>query len=486
MTNELNVEKANELYRSRSIHKHKVALKFYHATQQKKLPYTASKHAKPKVEVKRTNVPNLSWLCRIQPNQYCKVTVGAGVEVAPGRISEGVWDGNFLDRDFHKSQYLFGSGIAWGKHLVFAPPKHCWEYLFVLQDKVNHNVLVSNSLNFALEAGHVLSNSKLMMELDAHLFDRNNEATAAGIGKYDPLVAEDYQFRFYRMIFYNFTADAEGNIRILPNYPEAPFTNYAEYRNFLQKKVDAICVNANDGGRQNTLPPITPVSSGYDSPCVAVLAREAGQRDAVTFDISVKGRSDSGADIGKKLGLEVRSVTHVLGRNVPDLGVNFEGDLEDKVAEFVATPGVGDDVAFLTMEQVISGRTFLSGAMGDSVWRRNSKLEPGLPARVIYGKSITEFRLRAGFAWVPVPAIGARFPSCVKKITRSEEMQPWTLWTSYDRPFPRRVVEEQGIDRKYFGLAKSATSPTVMNRGKLFVHAVKMIRTRYKEATFVN
>ncbi len=43
-------------------------------------------------------------------------------------------------------------------------------------------------------------------------------------------------------------------------------------------------------------------------------------------------------------------------------------------------------------------------------------------------------------------------------ITRSEEMGPWTLGVSYDRPIARRLAEEAGVSRALFGQRKMGGS----------------------------
>lgn len=70
---------------------------------------------------------------------------------------------------------------------------------------------------------------------------------------------------------------------------------------------------------------------------------------------------------------------------------------------------------------------FFSGAFGDSIWERETAVVPGLPIRTPYGKSLNEFRLRVGFAHVPVPTIGAMFPRSIVKLSQSEEMEGFSV-----------------------------------------------------------
>jgi hypothetical protein len=65
-------------------------------------------------------------------------------------------------------------------------------------------------------------------------------------------------------------------------------------------------------------------------------------------------------------------------------------------------------------------------------------------------------RLKSGFIHVPVPFIMATQTTAIDRITGSTEMKPWVLGTTYDRPIPRRIAEQAGVDRKSFGQYKKA------------------------------
>jgi hypothetical protein len=62
------------------------------------------------------------------------------------------------------------------------------------------------------------------------------------------------------------------------------------------------------------------------------------------------------------------------------------------------------------------------------------------------------------FIHVPVPMIGARRHTEVSLISRSAEMAPYRIGTDYDRPIPRRVLEDRGVPRSSFGQRKKAAS----------------------------
>jgi len=62
--------------------------------------------------------------------------------------------------------------------------------------------------------------------------------------------------------------------------------------------------------------------------------------------------------------------------------------------------------------------------------------------------------LRSGFINVSVPSILSTQTTAIDRISGSPEMKPWVLGTSYDRPIPRRIVEQAGVDRQAFGQRK--------------------------------
>ena len=55
---------------------------------------------------------------------------------------------------------------------------------------------------------------------------------------------------------------------------------------------------------------------------------------------------------------------------------------------------------------------------------------------------------------VPLPMIVLDRWSEVNKISNSEEMSGWSVGGNYDRPIPRRILEEKGVSRVSFGNKK--------------------------------
>jgi hypothetical protein len=74
------------------------------------------------------------------------------------------------------------------------------------------------------------------------------------------------------------------------------------------------------------------------------------------------------------------------------------------------------------------------------------------------GGSLQEFRLKTGFIHVPVPLLAFTRHADVLRISNSLEMRRWRVGGHYDRPIPRRLVEEAGVPRRAYALEKRAIS----------------------------
>jgi hypothetical protein len=69
-----------------------------------------------------------------------------------------------------------------------------------------------------------------------------------------------------------------------------------------------------------------------------------------------------------------------------------------------------------------------------------------------------ELRLARGVWQCTVPFWGVRHLHQLKQISMSDEMEPWRLGNSYDKPIARRLIEDAGAPRKSFGQIKKNVS----------------------------
>jgi hypothetical protein len=106
------------------------------------------------------------------------------------------------------------------------------------------------------------------------------------------------------------------------------------------------------------------------------------------------------------------------------------------------------------------------GVHGGTIWKRNSQSAGrSIAGGDNTGFDLTELRLRVGFIPMAVAYIGITSYPSIHRISNSTEMRPWTLGNGYDRPIPRRLLEECGIERRLFGWKKRAAAVVVSEEG---------------------
>lgn len=403
----------------------------------------------------RSSLPRLAWCARMRRgSSEITVTHGAWVETRGDRFVEGAWDGGFDDSVPSAAIACFGSGGELLENGVrFVTPTHMLERLHLIRR--GDELVVSNSLVFALVAAgeevdpaYKYYHFDLMTNMRGYRRYRRSVRTRSG-----------GEVRVFHHC--NVSIDRDLVIRVDDKPLPPQFTNYDHYLDYLRQTVRRVSDNAQHKSRTRQYPPMATISSGYDSPAVALLATEVGCTEAVTFGRARPGydeEDDSGSDIAATLRLQVLEfdrLTYQTLQTFPE-------------AEFLACGAGGEEVVFAPLADVLGGRTLYTGYLGDAVWNRVSRrvntellmLYPG-------GSSLTEFRLRSGFIHFPLPTLGyIRHPS-IYAISNSESLRPWALGTDYDRPIPRRLLEEAGVPRSAFGRTKKAITQPLWNTDAL-------------------
>jgi hypothetical protein len=200
-----------------------------------------------------------------------------------------------------------------------------------------------------------------------------------------------------------------------------------------------------DRQRRKQFKPVVFCSAGYDSCACAVIGRRVDCQEAVVFESKRGIRSDSGKNIVASLGYTVIHEKHETDY------LNY-----DIAEDFVASGELGTAIFYAAAQTELAGKYLLAGDYGDSVWDRNDLFrntefnrDAGVPST-----AMKEFRLRVGFIKVAIPFLGASRGIDIGKISNSDEMVPWMLNGDYDKPIPRRIVEEAGIQRGRFAVRK--------------------------------
>lgn len=426
-------------------------------------------------------LPRLAWCVRMERGAgIAMLEHGPWVETGPDWFFEGAWNGPFNRDSLMQASAVLGSGaVATGKELVFIPGTHTMERLHLCRE--GDTLYVSNSFVYLLT---VLGDS-----LDTrHLgYEAEFLSVLRGYHRMHPSV-RTRQGRHIQLHYYlRLAADAQLRTRTFAPPPVESFDTYDGYVRHLQDTSAAITKNAAAPGRSVTYSPLATVSTGYDSPACAIVARSCGCTEAVTFVSArqehvginvVTDSNDAGSRIAEKLGLSVKEfdrTRYMERRDAPE-------------AEFLATGSGGDDVVMSVLESHLPRKVFFTGFRGDTIWGLDEQ-DPDDSARFKTkdpsGASMGEFRLRVGFVHVPLPAICMPAHADILRISKLPEMAPWRLGNGYDRPIPRRIVESAGVAREDFGQEKKAiTQPFWVTRdnGAMFGEHSRQALLTYSRA----
>ena len=394
-------------------------------------------------------LPQLAW-CAIVHQSVEEVTVlhGSAVEARENFFIEGAWAGDFELGDFETSHLMGSGGKVVPDGLLVATPSHTLEHVFVMKNTAR--LLVSNSLPFVL--------AEADDDVDVYFLRYTSRITSViyGLKAYDRTIPTRNRQQVFMYCHANLRIGPDLVITEEPKAAVSPFSNYKHYKRFLEQQVRAIHVNANDASRHIVYRPIATISSGYDSPASAVLARQVGCREAITFEHArprseeQSGESDSGSEIAALLGMKVKSyerLDYLRGNSV-----TFP-EAECGASEF------------LSCAQDLKGRILFTG-FNDNIWNPHCKVvSPDIVRKDPSGNNLGEFRMRVGFIHLPIPYLGCAAHPSIHKISKSAEMDPWRIGGKYDKPIARRLVEEAGVPRDRFGIKKKAVAVVVRQEG---------------------
>jgi len=241
---------------------------------------------------------------------------------------------------------------------------------------------------------------------------------------------------------------SNGRLSFFRLQQEPPFTTYEEYTRYLLATLRRTFDNGGSPLRKSQLTPIATCSNGYDSPTCAALASTLGCDEALALTTARGGKADSGRAIAERLGMRVREFARQAKSR----------DREFGEAEFLVTGMGGEDYVLGVLGPHLGDRMVVNGFLGGTMWQLGFAPTTTLVRKDCSGSSLTEHRLRHGFVLLPVPFIGATHHDRILRISESEEMAPWRIGGEYDRPIPRRILEERGIPREAFGRVKKGYS----------------------------
>lgn len=387
-------------------------------------------------------MPPLAWIARVDALTV-HVRCGLSVRTHARGFVEGTWVGPPEIAALPGSTAVFGSGmVADGEQLTVVPPSHPLERLYFYRGA--GSTVVSNSLAAVIET------CGLELDPDA-LYPPIFAATADGVR--NPLFDIVTNARpITAAVYFNVQLTANGGFELGDRPHEEPFTSFDEYRTRLSAALSSAVSNA--PGYEM----VVAISSGYDSTAVAAMAAPLGCRRAVTLSAGkpVHDNSslvDSGEPAARRLGMTVESfdrVAYLARTDLPE-------------AEFLATGMSGEEVVMASMEASLRRSMLLTGS--EEFHLKGNPYRPGLYRGDLSACSLTEFRLRTDVIHAPMLFFGASEHPSVMKIIKSDEMRPYTVRGTYDKPIQRRLAEEAGIPRGTFATVKRRASARIHTDG---------------------
>ena len=393
------------------------------------------------LEVTRQDrLPPLAWLLHLSKD-HASLLCGRSVVVGDNAFFEGAWAGPLIDWNFDTCSEVFGSGgKITSEGCLITPPSHVLEYVFLYQRPGGH-WFASNSLSF------LMSTSGERFAVPSDQLPGFFAGMVKGIDE-SPIPVPTTSGKLFLLYHHNCHLTPDGfKVRPKPVPASTHVATYGSYVAYLRNVLRSVASNADADARSQPYRLLATLSSGYDSPACATLAREAGS-EAITFLRARGGVPDDGIEIGKHLGLRVFPIdrpTHIQGPDVDE-------------TEFLATGMQAEDIVYSAMSEYLGQRVLVTGFHGDGVWGLHNTPNPRIRRPDIAGSSLGEFRLRRDFVHVPLPFCAAQRHADIARISHSEEMKAFSIGGDYDRPIPRRIMEEAGVPRELIGTGKKAVS----------------------------
>jgi hypothetical protein len=390
--------------------------------------------------------PKLAWVAKCDKDE---VTVfhGSSVEISGDWCFEGVWPGEFKDGDFDLTDNLFGTGARLRNDVVsFVTPIHDLDRLYYTD--INPQIhYVSNTLPglltlSGLELSKKFNYAKALASYHSHHEKPITTMPTANECNINLLYCKNLKY----------DGDKYTQIEKINCTPH--FQNYSDYYNFLSTVMKEIGENANSPLRHDHINYLTTISCGYDSSAVAALTKIINCKEGITFvkgNTSFSTKCDSGKNIGKVLGINVRELENKRKyyRNEEFIWVvnGLSGHLPLTINSWPETE--------LTL--------LFTGQHGGLIWNMSRHDTEHLSRSGCAGSGIAEFRLHKGIIHCPFPFTGKIHSREIEDISFSAEMNPWKLNRKfYNRPIPRRILEEKGVERNAFGTTKAVIAPWVV------------------------
>ena len=383
----------------------------------------------------------LAWLAKC-PKESGRIEVWHGnqIEVRPEWFCEAVWPGPFKSGDFDQTDLVAGTGgrIRDGR-AIFVSSGNTIDR--IVSFETAGELFVSNSLPC------LLAISGACIDTSYPRYYEDFRTIIHGLNKYKSTL-KTLNGDIHLSVFGYVCWDGHKSSSAFKSAVQRNFNAFELYFNFLRQSLADLACNMGDQARQHNYRFLATASSGYDSPAIATLAREAGCEEAICIDQDRFGAVENGGKIASQIGLSPISISRDAWREPGGQEILF-----------LAADGTAEAVPLASARRQLAGRVLLTGYHGDKMWAKDTKdVSENIVRGDSSGLSLSEYRLWVGFIHCPITFWGVRQIGDLKRLSNSEEMRPWDVQGDYSRPIPRRIVESAGVPRDAFGTSKRATA----------------------------
>lgn len=367
---------------------------------------------------------------------------GSAVAVHAAWFGEIVWDGDYQQGNFDRTDIVYGSGgKVVDEGLTFVSSA-------TTMDRLQHfhrgrEWHVSNSLVCLLAA----------VGADVPILDpgcrRRFESIILGLDKYERYVSTN--LGRVELTYFDNLQVIQGQLsRIAKPVIHRNIGSFQRYRDFLQSALVRCAENMLSQDRPQKYSWLGTISTGFDSPTVAALARAAGLTQVCTFSQARGDVADDGTDIANYLGLEAIVCDRDQWQSRPLSEVPF-----------LASDGKGEDVYFCALGDMLDQKVVLTGYAAGA-WAAKGHPNPQLRRADQSGLSLTEYRLWANFIHLPLPTMGVS-SACEEDLQSfATELDPWRSGEAYDKPFCRRILSEADVPQQLYGRGKKKAASVLM------------------------
>lgn len=395
-----------------------------------------------------SSLPSNGWaVCITRNDPQVLLFHGQRVETFAAFFAEAVWNKPFDAESMNDATLFFGTGgMLQENGIIFKTSSDASAPLFSLHRR--DRFFISNSIIHLM----TLSDTGPSPEYPFYTYDfiRNSRA-----GNRQPQGRVKHTGKGSLKIHFN-TNICIGPDLVMHFFPYGRVSEPLDFSSLIdiyQSEIGHVFLNGADGRRKHPYGQTILASSGYDSLMNAVVCAKLGCNDFISV-IDSCGSDPNGDSARIPLG-------HI-GKDVHEVDRHAHLKRAEALDAEFALISTSNYPHLSGCEHLLKQRLLVGGSQGDNIWDPEMSKDfsnwQHWNKWVLPGFASLEHRLRVGYIDLNPEVMFALHAKLVSQISRSDEMQPYTLSNNYDRPIPRRIIENVGIPRGSFALRKRATA----------------------------